>query len=246
MSTQLSEAKSPPRPGRVFFCPSDRGAWGNLPRCAEWNGDSLSKPAGCPCGTLSAQMPFMQKILFTSTALVLTVLSTHVSAHASTDESGSRAYVGALIGSNVPAGDFGSDNSPNFGITAGAKVAPALGVGFYGTYYGQENSGSVFGLTTATSSGTLVLAGEINAFFSVFHAGANLGVSTVSWSASAGNASVGQSNTSMVYGPEAGFDIPLGPSASHVSVGGEVHYLMTSASEGQSNLQALAALKVWL
>jgi hypothetical protein len=207
--------------------------------------------------TILRRIQKMKKTQFSPATLALTALLLTIGNTALADESTSEGsfmngnarstgYFGALIGANIPSGNAGSDNSTNFGLTLGAKVAPYLGLGFYGTYYGQSDSGRVFGLQVGTSSSTFNLAGEINGFFSIFHVGVDVGAQVVSWSANAGNASIGRSNTAMIYGPEAGFDIPLGSAVSHLSLGGEVHYLLTTESQGQNNLQALAAIKFWM
>ncbi len=154
-------------------------------------------------------------------------------------------YVGGLIGESFANGNSQSSSNMNFGLTVGTRVSPDLGLGIYGTYYGQSDSASVFGRPVgATSLRTYNICGEMNFFASVFHLGGDAGLGISSWEGSIGQNSVGSSRTSFIFGPEAGFDIPLGTSA--LSLGGEVHYLFTNDSEGQNNLQALAALKVWL
>ena len=70
-----------------------------------------------------------------------------------------------------------------------------------------------------------------------------MGAGINSWSANVSSLHTGSSNTSLVYGPEAGYDFRI---ASAVSIGAEVHYLMTNADGGANNLQGLASLKVWM
>jgi hypothetical protein len=153
-------------------------------------------------------------------------------------------YVGALAGANLPNGNSGSNVSPTFGATVGAKLAPNFGIGGFGTYYGQSNSGSFLGLPTGTSTSTFNLAGEANFFAEGFHVGGDIGAAFTSWSGNVGSASLGTSNNSLIYGPEAGFDFPLG--AGGLSLGAEAHYLFNNASNSQNNLLLLGALKIWL
>lgn len=176
--------------------------------------------------------------------MTMALVATSTVAYASDDKNG---YVGALLGTSLA--NNGESNSSmtassNFGLEVGAKLIPQLGIGFFGSYFGQNNSASIFGLPAGTSTKTYLLAAEGNFFSSVFHAGVDLGVGINTWAGNVGSASASSSDTSFIYGPEAGFDIPLGQST--VSLGGEVHYLLTSADEGQNNLQILGALKVWL
>ena len=155
-------------------------------------------------------------------------------------------YVGGLVGANFANGDNNSSTDANFGVTVGTKITPAgnIGLGFYGTFVGQSNSSSVFGQPVGTSTRTYDLCGEVNGFASVFHFGGDIGMGINSWDANAGNASLGSSQTALIFGPETGFDIPLGTSS--LSLGGELHYLFTTADHAPNNLQAMAALKIWL
>lgn len=178
------------------------------------------------------------------TVLAAALVLASTSAYGASDKNG---YVGALLGTSLA--NTGGSNSTmtgnsNFGLQVGAKLVPEFGIGFYGTTSGQRNSASVFGLPAGTETRNYALAGEANIFASVFHAGVNLGVGINTWSANIGSAQANSSNTAFIYGPEAGFDIPLGQSM--VSLGGEVHYLLTTESEGKNNLQLLGALKMWL
>ena len=156
----------------------------------------------------------------------------------------STGYVGGMLGANLPNGDSGSSSSPLFGIMAGAKLNPAFGLGVFGTYYGQSNSGSIFGLKAGTETHTWNLCGEANFFASIFRVGADVGSSINTWSAGAGNASIGSSKSFLIYGPEAGLELPLGNSG--VSVGGSAHYLFNSADNSQNNLLMMVDLSVWL
>ena len=153
-------------------------------------------------------------------------------------------YLGGLVGANFVNNDSNASANTNFGVTAGAKLSPQFGMGFYGTYYGQSESASIFGLPAGTATRTYNLAGELNIFASVFHFGGDAGAGISTWEANVGSVNQSNSNTAFIYGPEAGFDIPLGSSA--LSLGGEAHYLFTNATDGRNNLQVLGALKVWL
>jgi len=175
-----------------------------------------------------------------STALILA----GTTAYAALDK---QSYVGVLAGTNL--GNVGYSNSTtkadlNLGLNAGAKVIPELGLGFYGTYFGQNNSGSVLGINTERATRTWYLAAEINLFASIFHVGADLGLGINTRSSEFGSISSSSSNTAFIYGPEAGFDIPLGKT--QVSLGGEVHYILTTEDEGRNNLQLFGSVKVWL
>jgi hypothetical protein len=152
-------------------------------------------------------------------------------------------YVGALIGANLPNGNSGSSVSPTFGATVGAKIAPSFGIGAFGTYYGQSNSGSFLGLPTGTSTRTFNVAGEANFFASGFHIGGDIGAAFTSATGNIASASVSSSDNALIYGPEAGFDFPLAPG---LTLGGEAHYLFNNSNNSQNNLLLLGALKIWL
>ena len=186
----------------------------------------------------------MNKLLLSQKLLAASLVLASCCTSASAMEKST--YLGGLVGANFANNDSNSSTNTNFGITAGAKLDPSgnVGLGFYGTYVGQNNSGSAFGLPVGTSTRTYNLCGEMNVFASVFHFGGDAGAGINTWDANAGNSSVGTSKTAFIYGPEAGFDIPLGSSS--LSIGGEVHYLFSNADGAPNNLQALGALKVWL
>ena len=90
---------------------------------------------------------------------------------------------------------------------------------------------------------TTLLTGQANFFASGFHLGGEIGAGINSWSGGISSLHVGNSSTSLVYGPEAGYDFKI---ASAVTIGAEVHYLMSNADAGANNLQGLASLKVWM
>lgn len=142
-------------------------------------------------------------------------------------------YIGGLIGANIPGSGNGSSSGVAVGGTVGVKLDPSFGVGIWGTYNSQDNSRTIFGLPAGTSTKTFNLAGEVNFFSSPLHVGADLGRAGYSWS--------DNSNSAMIYGPEAGLDIPFGP----ISIGAEAHYLFSTAANSQNNLLVLGAIKVW-
>lgn len=164
-------------------------------------------------------------------------------AETTSQEGGRRFFVGALVGANFPTGNLGTNVSPIYGITAGAKIAPLFGVGFFGTYHGQTSTGSILNLNAGATTARFVLTGQADLYLSVFHVGINAGAEIHSWAIGAGPSVLGTTNTGFVFGPEAGFDIPLSPM---VSVGAEVHYLLTTLQSAQGNMVAAANVKVWL
>lgn len=131
-----------------------------------------------------------------------------------------------------------------FGLTAGTRTDSNVGIGFYGTYFNDSTSSSILGIPAGTRTTTYYLTGQLDLFASVFHFGANAGVGIDTWNASVGGANIGNTRSMFIYGPEAGFDFPIGNSP--VSLGAEVHYLINHESDARNNLQAMAALKIWM
>jgi hypothetical protein len=153
-------------------------------------------------------------------------------------------YAGVLGGANIPNGDSDSSVSPTIGATLGAKLAPQFGIGAFGTYYGQSNSGRFLGFSAGTSTRTFNVAGEASFFASYFHLGADVGAAFTSASGNIGSASVGTSSNTLIYGPQAGFDIPI--AATGLSIGAEAHYLFNHEDNSNNNLPVLGAVKIWL
>lgn len=157
----------------------------------------------------------------------------------STEEMG---YLGILAGGNG-ANQVQENITPTLGVTLGAKIKPWLGVGLFGSYFGQKSSGSLFGLETGTQTHTLVLTGQANIFAGGFHAGAEIGPAFSSWSGKISRLNSGDSTVAMVWGPEAGYDFAIGRS---VSLGAEGHYLISTVEGSANNVQLFAALKLIL
>ncbi|MGE0615046.1 MAG: outer membrane beta-barrel protein [Bacteriovoracia bacterium] len=153
-------------------------------------------------------------------------------------------YAGFLLGGNI-ASTSGSDGDtrPNIGLTLGGKISPEFGLGFYGGFSGQRSSGTFLGLPSGTSTSMTILAGQLNFFAGPLHLGAEAGAAISSWSGNISSVHAGDSTTDFVYGPQGGVDFQLVP---NLSLGAELHYLITTADSGVNNLQALAALKVWM
>ena len=156
-------------------------------------------------------------------------------------------YVGALIGGTKSANSDGtiseSTISPTVGVTAGIKLSPRFGIGFLGSRYGMTSSSNILGLPAGTNSNTTLLLGQANFILGGFHVGVDLGPSTNSWDGTISSLNDGTSNTSFVYGPQGGIDFKLDKT---ISLGGEVHYLFSTAKNVVSNIQGLAVLKIWL
>lgn len=156
---------------------------------------------------------------------------------------GKRFYLGALVGANFPTGAYGSDVNPIVGITLGAKLVPMFSIGFYGAYNGQVSRGNFLGIYPGSLTGRFTLTGQADIHISVFHIGMNFGAQVYYWQASSAPAVLGTSTTGFVFGPEVGFDIPLG---SFLSLGAEVHYLVTSLLNGEGSVMGAANVKIWL
>ncbi|MEO5971729.1 MAG: hypothetical protein ABIQ95_17525 [Bdellovibrionia bacterium] len=158
-----------------------------------------------------------------------------------------RAYIGVLMGGNRSAASDGTTSesgiSPMIGVTAGFKLSPLFGLSFLGSRYALTNSTEVFGLPVGTDSNTTLLLAQGNFFLSAFHVGVELGTSTNSWRSLASSLSIENSNLSIVYGPQGGMDFKVGKT---ISLGGELHYLFSTARNVTNNIQVLANLKIWL
>jgi hypothetical protein len=151
------------------------------------------------------------------------------------------SYFGLVAGGNSTAGAK-ERATPTFGLTLGSLVAPELGIGFLGTYYGQSSSGTLFGLPTGSSMKTINLTAQLNYFLGGVHLGGQAGVAISSWSGYVSNLHVGNSTTTMILGPSVGYDFKLGRA---LSLGGEAHYIFNTTEGRANNLQVLAALKFW-
>ena len=161
-----------------------------------------------------------------------------------TESSGDRGYAGLLFGGNSTTNSSDpNQTTTTFGATLGAKMTPEFGIGLFGSYYTQRSSGSFMGLPTGASTSTAVITGQANFFAGGLHLGAEAGPAINSWSGNISTAHTGNSNTNMVYGPEAGYDYKF---TKTMSLGAEAHYLFSSGDASVNNIQALAALKVWL
>ena len=156
-------------------------------------------------------------------------------------------YVGALIGGNRNSNSDGAisdtTTNPAIGVTAGIRVSPRFGVGFFGSRYGQTSSGIFLGLPAGTSTTTTMLLAQGNYFSKAIHLGVEAGATTSSWDRIVASRHDGSSSTSMVYGPHGGIDLKLDKA---ITLGGEFHYLFSTAHNVASNAQALAALKIWI
>jgi hypothetical protein len=153
-----------------------------------------------------------------------------------------RSYLGLLLG-----GDTSNDSDLNnakmtFGVTLGSKIIPEFGLGVLLSYRGQTSSGSVLGLPAGVSTNTYTAAAQGNFFLGGFHFGGEVGPSITSWSGNVSSLHTGSSATSLVYGPEAGFDFKI---VSALSVGIEAHYLFSSDSNNVNNLEGFVGLKLW-
>ncbi len=143
-------------------------------------------------------------------------------------------YIGTLSESNI---------SPTVGLTVGIKLSPRFGIGVLGSRYGMTSSSTILGLPVGTASNTTLLLGQANFILGGFHLGAELGPSINSWDGTISSLNTGTSSSSLVYGPQGGIDFRLDKT---ISLGGELHYLLSTAKNVVNNIQALAVLKIWL
>ena len=180
--------------------------------------------------------------------LVIAGMASAVTANASSEvtamDLGEKGYAGILFGGNSTTNAPDSNQTTaTFGATLGAKIAPEFGLGLFGSYFSQRSFGSFMGLPTGASTSTAVITGQGNFFAGGLHLGAEMGPAISSWSGNISTAHTGNSNTTMVYGPEAGYDFKF---TKTMSLGAEAHYLFSSGDASINNVQAFAALKVWL
>lgn len=183
---------------------------------------------------------------FISLTAFLATVSMNTLAHA--DDGGDQAaYAGIMIGGNFSTASDGtiSDSSmtPTIALTFGTKMPSNFGFGLYGSYFGRTSSGSFLGLPSGTSTGTTMLLGQGNYYVAGLHLGLEAGVAVSSWSAGISSVTSSNSNTSMVYGPNAGYDLKIDKT---ISLGVEVHYLFSTAQNSVNNAQTLANFKIWL
>jgi|GEM_PF-3556936 len=149
-------------------------------------------------------------------------------------------YLGGLVGGS----DLGSGNSDtNYGLTLGGKWGDVVGLGFYGTYARTTGTADNFGLPTGTNVRAFRLLGEFNVFLAWLHVGVDIGAAINTWAQVPGDVNASTSETQMIVGPQAGIDIPI---AGPLSIGAEAHYLVSTAEFEDNELQAMAALKLWL
>jgi hypothetical protein len=140
-------------------------------------------------------------------------------------------HLGVAGGATIP--NVG-DTVATLAVEGGAKLTSYAGVGLHASYAQKKTE-----LVTARQYNVLA-QGDL--YLSVLHAGVNAGLGVVS----VGQDGVpSQNTTSLVYGPEAGFDVPLADKCP-VSIGAEVHYLLSTADNAPKNVQTLASLKLHL
>ena len=163
-------------------------------------------------------------------------------AHAQIQVKETGVYAGALVGANLPSGNFGTSVSPIYGLTLGAKLSPLFGIGILGTYNGQRSTGNFLGISTGSQTSRIVLAGEGNIYYSIAHLGFDLGVEINSSSANVGSVSTGTSSTGLIFGPKIGIDVPVG---SVFSIGAQGHYFFTSLENSQGNWVFAGNIKFW-
>ena len=151
-------------------------------------------------------------------------------------------YIGVLAGVNQPSGS-GANTTPALGLSAGARIIPNFGLGVFGAYFGQTSAGGLLGLPSNTAVSTGLLVGQARIYLSGLHIGAEFGGAMKFWSGTSSALHGGSSTTSLVYGPEAGYDHHL---SRNFSLGGEIHYLISTAEQDVNAIQLLAAVKFWL
>ncbi|MEO5969753.1 MAG: hypothetical protein ABIQ95_07470, partial [Bdellovibrionia bacterium] len=93
------------------------------------------------------------------------------------------------------------------------------------------------------NTGTTMLLGQGNYYFMGAHFGLEAGVALSSWAGEISTLTAAGSNTSLVYGPVAGYDLKIDKT---ISLGLEVHYLFSTAQNAVNNVQTLASFKIWL
>jgi hypothetical protein len=157
------------------------------------------------------------------------------------------AYAGIMIGGNISTASNGtitdSSMTPTIALTLGMKMPTNFGFGLFGSYFGRTSSGSFLGLPTGTNTGTTMLLGQGNYYLLGAHLGLEAGVAISSWSGTISSVTSGSSTTSLVYGPNVGYDLKIDKT---ISLGVEVHYLFSTAQNSVNNVQTLASFKIWL
>lgn len=178
---------------------------------------------------------------------LIALVSMSTLAHAD-DASGNQSlYAGIMIGGNISTASNGtvtdSTMTPTIALTLGTKMPTNFGLSLFGSYFGRTSSGSFLGLGAGTNTGTTMLLGQGNYYFFGGHIGLETGVAMTSWSGTLASVGSAGSNTSLVYGPNAGYDLKID---STISLGLEVHYLFSTAQNSVNNIQTLANFKIWL
>ena len=156
-------------------------------------------------------------------------------------------YVGAVLGATRSATSNGTNSDSNisgtYGLAGGFKFSPSFGLGVLATRYGTTSSSTNLGLPIGSTSSTTLFLGQANFFIGGIHLGIEIGTAMNSWDGKISTITDGTSSNAMVYGPQVGIDFRLDKT---LTLGGELHYLFSSAQNTSATLQGLAALKIWL
>lgn len=153
-------------------------------------------------------------------------------------------YVGVMVGANVPA-SANVGPTASAAVTLGTRVGDFFGLGLFGSYYGETNTGPYLGIPSSVAMSVTLLTGQANVFLSAFHFGAEIGAAIRSWSGVAATLVGGTStsSTTLIVGLNAGYDHHL---SRNLSLGVEGHYFLPGAATEANTTQVFAVLKLWL
>ena len=151
-------------------------------------------------------------------------------------------YLGALLGLGFAATSNAS-LATTLGLTFGTRFNRIFGLGFYGSYYGQNASGPYLGLPTGTDTSAFVAMGQGILYMENFHVGAELGAGVRTWQGVASSLSNGTSTITPLFGLTGGYDFRL---SRNLSIGLEGHYLIPLKNTEVDLIQLFANVKLWL
>ena len=151
-------------------------------------------------------------------------------------------YLGVLLGLNSTS-EGSVKNSAVVGATIGTRLGPHLGVGIFGSYYGQTHSGPYLGLPADTATSSALLTAQVNYFLDGFHIGGEVGAAFRFWSGAASAFTDGSSTVTLIFGPHVGYDYKI---SRNLSFGAELHVLFPSQRTEATVLQGFGVVKLWL
>ena len=150
--------------------------------------------------------------------------------------------IGLHLGVNQPSTN-GTLAALAVGISASGRVLPHLSVGVFAGYSGERTTPTFLTLPDGTQMSLIHLLAQLHFNVGGLHAGIEGGAALRSWGGAVSTLNGGTSSTSVVYGPQGGYDFRI---SKNFSIGAELHYLIATANPEVNRLLAFVNLKVHL